>query len=841
MKTAKKLFILIVSLSFFHYSFGQGSEKMLSFNGSSSYVNCGNMNLSGNAITLQGWIKINAFKTAHPFITSFIGIESGGTSHAQIRLGDAGHPADRVQFILYIGSSHIKLNGQRALLPNTWYHIAATYDGSFMRIYINGNLDVQQAQTGNFTANTQFNIGQNYSADRTTNGRIEEVSVFKSALSQTTIRNWMCKKINSAHPNYSTLEAYFPLNEGTGNTTTDASVNNHNGTLIASPAWENSEIPIADEVVTSFSSPFSLTLANPDGDTLWANNVTGNPEASFLYRVNALPGIQASFPSQVAEADSTRYYGLFFLGGNNPTAAIKYRVTSNQNFQNVNTCIFNWYTRTGNSDLTWSAANANFQGHYYNLTGVAAGEYILGFGGSDVIYSKLTEQICVGDSVLLQHNSAGLNYTWLFNGNILPNQNQASLHVKNTGVYQMAYALGTTCFDTTQSLTLTVNSLPAVGFSPLPTVCASHGMLSLTGGTPAGGTYSSPFIAAGNFMVSIAGAGKYPINYVYTDGNGCSADTTQFITIKPLPNVNLPNYGNVCINDSVISLNQGTPAGGTYFVSGNVATQFNPSQGIGLYKIKYVFNDTNGCAAADSSSIIVRSLPTVNLSLIDTFLCESFDPIALKGENPPGGTFTGSGVTGSAFSPLVGAGWHTIVYNYTEPLTGCSNSARDSIEVYPTPQVPVVTNNNDTLVGPVAYKYYWYNSDSVYFNNNKQQFVPDSTGYYYLIVENNYGCQSDASGLVFWEKPKIENPKSIEELTEKLGLSIFPNPSHNGVFQVTANMPLERLEVYNAGGQLMLLEQNFVHLNKQLNLPSGIYFLVVQSNQIKQRSKLVVY
>ena len=122
----KKITTLLVAFLISSLLFAQGSGKMLDFNGSSSYVDCGTLNISGSALTLQTWVKVDAFKTVSPFISTVMGTETPGVSHAQVRMGDGGLAANKVQFILLIGGTNHKLNGVQGLNTNTWYHIAAS-------------------------------------------------------------------------------------------------------------------------------------------------------------------------------------------------------------------------------------------------------------------------------------------------------------------------------------------------------------------------------------------------------------------------------------------------------------------------------------------------------------------------------------------------------------------------------------------------------------------------------------------------------------------------------------------------------------------------------------------
>ncbi|MDV7696910.1 fibronectin type III domain-containing protein [Chryseobacterium soli] len=203
--------------------------RSLSFNGSTQYLNAGQFNLSGNAVTLEGWVKVNAFKTAFPYISSVMGIEVGDNNSAMLRFGDGNLANNKLQFILSFGSAQVKLNSVSALSTNTWYHIAATYDGSSMKIYINGALDASATASGNFTANGIMYLARNYDNTRTLNGFLDEFRVWKRALTATEILSNNC----NVPANASNLEANWKMNEGSGNGALDTTANTHFATLVS--------------------------------------------------------------------------------------------------------------------------------------------------------------------------------------------------------------------------------------------------------------------------------------------------------------------------------------------------------------------------------------------------------------------------------------------------------------------------------------------------------------------------------------------------------------------------------------------------------------------------------
>lgn len=96
------------------------------------------------------------------------------------------------------------------------------------------------------------------------------------------------------------------------------------------------------------------------------------------------------------------------------------------------------------------------------------------------------------------------------------------------------------------------------------------------------------------------------------------------------------------------------------------------------------------CTDSDEVTVTVNPLPTVSAGIYSS-PCENAANLELAG-TPVGGTFSGTGVTGTSFNPS--AGTQTITYDYTD-LNGCSNSANTLITV--TPQVTIEVTSENTI------------------------------------------------------------------------------------------------------------------------------------------------
>jgi hypothetical protein len=100
------------------------------------------------------------------------------------------------------------------VIPQIWQHFAWIYDGTSVKLYVNGILKGSKAATGSFTAtNIAFTIGRSIlgSLDFYWCGRTDEVSVWSKALTQAEIQNMMDNELEG---NEAGLEMYYKHNQG---------------------------------------------------------------------------------------------------------------------------------------------------------------------------------------------------------------------------------------------------------------------------------------------------------------------------------------------------------------------------------------------------------------------------------------------------------------------------------------------------------------------------------------------------------------------------------------------------------------------------------------------------
>ena len=148
------------------------------------------------AVTVEAWVKYRAINYSESGARLFC-----DSSSYCFLLGGAGSwQANMVVFLRGV-SANWEHKGKTALSPDTWYHVAFTYDGSRVVFYLDGRVD------GSFEAKGPINkgtaetlIGWDNKAvsgyHLPYNGLIDEVAVYNRALSSKEISDHYNKVIN---------------------------------------------------------------------------------------------------------------------------------------------------------------------------------------------------------------------------------------------------------------------------------------------------------------------------------------------------------------------------------------------------------------------------------------------------------------------------------------------------------------------------------------------------------------------------------------------------------------------------------------------------------------------
>lgn len=285
--------------------------------------------------------------------------------------------------------------------------------------------------------------------------------------------------------------------------------------------------------------------------------------------------------------------------------------------------------------------------------------------------------ICSGDSLDLTGVASGgsgnYSYYWTPSTDILnPLDSQVTIVPTADRTITLTVGDGFNFVNTTFQITL--NHPVAVQAGSYGPVCVNASNVQLQG-TPSGGTFSGTGVSGNTFDPALAGVGSHWIQYELVNG-GCISRDSVLIEVTPevYLSVNIPDT--ICVNQSLTLPSAGIFSGP--FIANN---QFTPSS-TGSFVITHVLL-SNGCSDTSSYTIEVIESPVIQFPVVSP-LCANQMPISLASTIPTGGTFSGTGISGSSFDPSVGPGVYSILYSYNNGYCTTTDTLEITVNDIPT-------------------------------------------------------------------------------------------------------------------------------------------------------------
>lgn len=217
---------------------------------------------------------------------------------------------------------------------------------------------------------------------------------------------------------------------------------------------------------------------------------------------------------------------------------------------------------------------------------------------------------------------------------------------------------------------------PTATFSPNQAICTGTSAtvpVTFTGVAPYTFTYknnttnvNTPITTSQNpYMLMLSPTATTTYSMVSMSDAACSGTATNSITITVVTpqTVSLNPFNAVCETAANVNLTGGAPAGGVYSGVGVTGSQFDPS--VGTQLITYTVTFAPGCTGSASQNFTVNQLPNVVFDGLGD-ICSTVTPFTLNTATPPGGVYSGQGVSSNVFSPAVaGLGTKILTYTYT--------------------------------------------------------------------------------------------------------------------------------------------------------------------------------
>lgn len=415
--------------------------------------------------------------------------------------------------------------------------------------------------------------------------------------------------------------------------------------------------------------PPAVSLGNDTticvGDTLALN--AGNLGSTYLWSNNA------TSPTIDVTAPGTYYVTVTNIEGQTSdtiivalTALPVVNLGNDLSFCKGNSMVLN--AGNNGADFKWNT-NQTTQ----SITADTSGTYIVtvtdiyGCKGTDTIQITVhalplielgnDTAICAGSYLSINAQNTGSDFYW--NTGAVTQ----SITTDTGGQYIVTVTNTNNCVNT-DTLNLTLNALPVVTLGRDTAICFGS---SIQLDAQNNGALFAWNTGAGTQTIVADTAGRYIVTV--TDVNKCSNNDTLYLTVNPLPEVNLGADTGFCAGNILIADAQNP--GASYLWSTNETSRSIEVSATGNYAV--TVTDINNCKASDTIYVEIHTLPVVHLGN-DTML-NTGKNLTLDAKNQGADYLWNTGARTQSITVNTGGLYYVTVEN----IYGCTGS--DTIKV----------------------------------------------------------------------------------------------------------------------------------------------------------------
>ena len=414
------------------------------------------------------------------------------------------------------------------------------------------------------------------------------------------------------------------------------------------------------------------------------------------------------------------------------------------------------------------SGNPNVYWGFTASTGGASNDHRFRFNSATFFNALINQDICSGDSLILNAPVDADTYNWSPNtgigGNLIIDDNTLKIPEffptsTTTFFFEGISVSGCTYRDT---FDINVNALPNVDAGPDQEICFGLDATLNSSGNAISYSWDNGVVDGVAFPVTTTQ------DYILTgeDANGCINLDTVTITVNALPNVDAGNDIVVCIGDST-QLNASGAEVYIWTPSNDLSNDlvFNPwASPPSTVQYNLVGTDTNGCINQDSILISVNPLPTLSTGNNPT-ICEG-DSVSIIAF---GGTvynwITTDSISDTTVSnPTVWPTSTTTYFVLVSDVNTCADTTSVTVNVNPKPNVDAGTAQ-DICFGDTtqfnasgASTYLWdTNSDiNLLTDPNSDVWPVDTTTYFITGTDANLCTNIDSVTINIMPLPNAE-------------------------------------------------------------------------------------
>ncbi|MBI9038794.1 MAG: T9SS type A sorting domain-containing protein [Bacteroidales bacterium] len=307
----KKLLQAILMLTYSLTIFAQGGGTCAYFDGTNDYLTTGGQNYGYNTITTEFWAYATDWTPSSTQILVTLQTDGSGEGYKiELRSSD-------IRFYL-VANSAKSITVSTSSLSTGWHHIAATYDGSDMNLWVDGETNTNIEQIGDVDYGTyELRIGTHSDGSDDFSGYIDELRFWRVARSQSEIQSLMHIS-GTTVASYTDLRGYYRFESNTTPAYLENEGNASGNDLTNSGcSFEDQNTPIGDFPTGYTTDPEAVWRAL---GTDWSDESTGmalrdystqsfGTSEFYAFANNNLTGTSTSdIPSTVAIRASTIWY-----------------------------------------------------------------------------------------------------------------------------------------------------------------------------------------------------------------------------------------------------------------------------------------------------------------------------------------------------------------------------------------------------------------------------------------------------------------------------------------------------------------------------------------------------
>ncbi|MDA3839165.1 MAG: FG-GAP-like repeat-containing protein [Candidatus Delongbacteria bacterium] len=269
---------------------GYGKEKVyppkfaLDFDGVDDHIDCGSQDLGiNNNATVSAWIYPKALNG----VIAVQGFNFGGNENGWVlSIGDIGWGTPDPGEIVW-GSHDALTNGNEDMLVasstsvitlNEWQHIAATKNGTEVKLYMNGDLvHTEDLASSEISYGNGYDVRIGSVSDFETTyfqnkffGMIDELQIWNIALDQTDIQSNMQKDLTGYETD---LAGYYNFDYESGSYLEDYCLNSNDGTLIN---MDDSDWVVSGAMIYTPTAISATLLTTSTFTSNWESNYTAS-------------------------------------------------------------------------------------------------------------------------------------------------------------------------------------------------------------------------------------------------------------------------------------------------------------------------------------------------------------------------------------------------------------------------------------------------------------------------------------------------------------------------------------------------------------------------------------